>query len=52
LAARCLDRGLHINCTHDTVLRVMPPLNITREVLDEALTILAEELRAMRPAGK
>jgi acetylornithine/succinyldiaminopimelate/putrescine aminotransferase len=49
LVAWCLDHGLHVNCTHDTVLRIMPPLNITREVLDEALAILADGLRAMRP---
>ncbi|MBM4018067.1 MAG: aspartate aminotransferase family protein [Planctomycetes bacterium] len=48
----CLERGLYVNCTHDTVLRLMPPLNITRDVLDEALAILAEGVRAMRPAGK
>jgi len=46
LVARCLDRGLYVNCTHDTVLRIMPPLNITRDVLDEALAILVEAMRA------
>ena len=46
LVGRCLDRGLYVNCTHDTVLRLMPPLNVTREVLDEALAILAEAMRA------
>jgi 4-aminobutyrate aminotransferase-like enzyme len=30
----------------------MPPLNITREILDEALAILAETLRSMKPAAK
>jgi len=51
LVARCLEKGLYINCTHDTVLRVMPPLNITREILDEALAILADALRAMKSAN-
>ena len=51
LVAQCLDRGLHVNCTHDTVLRIMPPLNITREVLDEALAILIDAMREVRPAG-
>jgi len=46
LVGRCLDRGLYVNCTHDTVLRIMPPLNITRDVLDEALAILVEAMRA------
>jgi acetylornithine/N-succinyldiaminopimelate aminotransferase len=51
LVARCLEKGLYINCTHDTVLRVMPPLNITREIIDEALAILTDALRAMKPAN-
>ena len=46
LVARCLDRGLYVNCTHDTVLRIMPPLTITRDVLDEALAILVDAMRA------
>ena len=51
LVAACLEKGLHVNCTHDTVLRIMPPLNITQEQLDEGLDILAEALREWRPAG-
>jgi acetylornithine/N-succinyldiaminopimelate aminotransferase len=50
VAAACLERGLHINCTHATVLRIMPPLNITREQLDEGIAILAEVLNAERRA--
>ncbi len=42
----CLQRGLHINCTHETVLRIMPPLNVTQEQLDEGLGILADVLNA------
>jgi acetylornithine/N-succinyldiaminopimelate aminotransferase len=52
LVSQCLAKGLYINCTHDTVLRIMPPLNITREVLDEALAILADVLRSLKPAAK
>jgi len=52
LVSQCLAKGLYVNCTHDTVLRVMPPLNITREVLDEALAIFSDVLRSMRPAAK
>ena len=50
IVAVCLDRGLHMNCTHGTVLRVMPPLNITRQELDEGLGILADVLREHRAA--
>jgi len=51
VAAACLAKGLHINCTHGTVLRIMPPLTITREQLDEGITILADVLRTQRTAG-
>jgi acetylornithine/N-succinyldiaminopimelate aminotransferase len=51
VAAACLERGLHINCTHGTVLRIMPPLNITQGQLDEGITILADVLRTQRTAG-
>jgi acetylornithine/N-succinyldiaminopimelate aminotransferase len=40
----CLERGLHINCTHETVLRIMPPLNVTQEQLEEGLGILRDVL--------
>ena len=51
LVTRCLEKGLYINCTHDTVLRLMPPLNITCEILDEALAILGDALRSTKPAN-
>ena len=48
VAAACLAKGLHINCTHGTVLRIMPPLNITQGQLDEGLDVLADVLNAER----
>ncbi len=36
----CLRAGLLINVTHDFVLRLLPPLIITREHIETALTIL------------
>jgi predicted acetylornithine/succinylornithine family transaminase len=36
----CLDRGLAINCTHDTTLRLLPPLIVTAAEIDEAVGIL------------
>ncbi len=41
----CLEKGLRINCTHDTVLRFMPALTATKEEVDEALGILLEAMR-------
>ncbi len=37
---KCLQKGLRINCTADTVLRFMPPMNATRSQIDQAIEIL------------
>jgi acetylornithine/N-succinyldiaminopimelate aminotransferase len=37
---KCLEKGLRINCTHDTVLRFMPPMTATKEQIDKAIEIL------------
>jgi len=50
VVAAAMEKGLLINCTHDTVLRFMPPVNVTKEELDEGLALLAESLSAC--AGK
>jgi acetylornithine aminotransferase len=34
------ERGLLLNCTHDTVLRFVPPLVVTAEEVDEMMLIL------------
>jgi len=36
---KCLDNGLRINCTHETVVRLMPPMIATKEQIDEAIEI-------------
>jgi acetylornithine/succinyldiaminopimelate/putrescine aminotransferase len=40
----CLDRGLLINCTHGTVLRLLPAMNLTDAELEEGCGILEEVL--------
>ena len=44
IVKRCLDKGLLINCTAGTVLRFIPPLNISRAEADEFLTVLESVL--------
>ncbi|MDY0357201.1 MAG: aspartate aminotransferase family protein [Sedimentisphaerales bacterium] len=39
IVAACLEKGLRINCTHDTVIRFMPPMTATRGQIDEAIDI-------------
>lgn len=40
----CIRAGLFLNCTHDTVIRFMPPLNVKKEHIDEGLNILTSIL--------
>ena len=42
IVAKCLEKGLRINCTHDTVIRFMPPMIATKKQIDKAITILDE----------
>lgn len=41
IVATALEKGLRVNCTQDTVLRLLPAMTITREDVDEAFDILA-----------
>jgi len=43
---RCLQEGLRINCTHETVLRFMPPMIATTGQIDQAIDILDGALSA------
>ena len=45
----CLQRGLLINCTHQTVLRLLPALTITDEQIDEGCDTIDDVLTAMKP---
>jgi acetylornithine/N-succinyldiaminopimelate aminotransferase len=36
---KCLEKGLRINCTQDTVLRFMPPMIATKSEIDQAVDI-------------
>jgi len=37
---KCLENGLRINCTCETVLRFMPPMIVTKSQIDQAIDIL------------
>ncbi len=41
---KCLRNGLLINCTHERVLRMLPALTVSREIMDNGLDILEEAL--------
>jgi acetylornithine aminotransferase len=42
----CLDKGLFINSTQGTVIRLLPPLNATKKEAESAASILDEVLQA------
>lgn len=44
---KCMERGLLINATHDTVVRLLPALNVGTEQVEEGCEILANVLREM-----
>jgi acetylornithine/N-succinyldiaminopimelate aminotransferase len=44
---RAMQKGLLLNCTHDTVLRFLPPYIITEEHVDEGIAILDNVFRTL-----
>jgi len=45
-----LEEGLLINCTHETVLRMLPPYILTEQDVDRAMTVLNKVLKKAKPA--
>src|SRR5581483_9488975 len=45
-----LQEGLLFNCTHDTVLRFLPPYIATEKEVDQAVKILKKLLSKVKPA--
>ncbi|MCG2685105.1 MAG: aspartate aminotransferase family protein [Planctomycetales bacterium] len=41
----CLERKLLVNCTHETVIRLLPSMNLTEQQAHEGCDILAEALK-------
>jgi predicted acetylornithine/succinylornithine family transaminase len=40
IVEKCLEKGLRINCAHESVLRFMPPMIVTKKEIDAAVDIL------------
>ena len=49
IVSRCLEKGLRINCTQETVLRMMPSMTVTQDEIDAAVAILDEVLGEGEP---
>ena len=46
---QCLRRQLLINCTHSTVIRLLPAVNLPDDLIDEGCEILADVLLNHNP---
>ena len=44
----CMERRLLVNCTHTTVLRLLPALTRTDAELDEGCVVLEEALLGLK----
>ena len=44
IVSRCLEKGLRINCTQESVLRMMPSMTVTKDEIDTATAILDDVL--------
>jgi len=45
IVSAALDRGLRVNCTQETVLRMLPAMTLTTQEVDEAFEILTAAIR-------
>ena len=47
VVSACMERGLLINATHGTVVRLLPALNIADDQIDEGCATLLEAIRSL-----
>lgn len=45
IVQNCMDRNLLVNCTHGTVIRLLPAMNMTEKQVHEGCDILAEVIK-------
>jgi len=46
---RCLDKRLLLNCTHDSVIRILPAMTISPELMQQGLDILEQAMAETFP---
>jgi predicted acetylornithine/succinylornithine family transaminase len=49
VVAGCLERRLLVNATHGTVIRLLPALNLSEDLIDQGCGVLAEVLGQLAP---
>ncbi|MBX9585301.1 MAG: aminotransferase class III-fold pyridoxal phosphate-dependent enzyme, partial [Gemmataceae bacterium] len=48
VVAESLKRGLLVNATHGTVLRLLPAINITDDLIDEGCDVLDDVILSLK----
>jgi acetylornithine/N-succinyldiaminopimelate aminotransferase len=46
-----MEEGVLLNCTHDTVLRMLPPYILTEQDVDRAMTVLTRVFKKAKPSA-
>ena len=44
---KCLEKGLLINCTHQTVIRLLPAMNLSDADFDSGCAVLEESIAGL-----
>ena len=44
---KCIEKGLLLNCTQERVIRIMPPLNVSRKEIMQALGMIDGVLKEL-----
>ena len=51
IVSECMKRGLLINCTQGSVIRLLPAMNLPEELAQSGFDILADVLRQANQSG-
>jgi acetylornithine/succinyldiaminopimelate/putrescine aminotransferase len=46
IVKKCIEKRLLVNCTHQTVIRLLPAMNLREDEFNEGMTILESALLA------
>lgn len=46
IVRECRKQNVLLNCTHKTVLRLMPAINVTADIIDRVVVVIGEALKA------
>lgn len=52
IVSECMKRGLLVNCTQGSVVRLLPAMNLPQELAEEGLDILFDVLRQANQSGE